>query len=297
MKLINIKLLFFLLTTLFSTHLWAQQDIMVSQQIFSRMNINPAGTGNMKNFDAFMLGRLQWLGVDNTPKTALLNVSYYNEGLKSSFGLTTNYDNIGIGNSQTTVDAVYAYHLDLSEKYILSLGLSAGMNIGSYDPFANDLRDVEPDQSSYVKDKETEVSPDINVGAELSSKRLMFGLSVTHLLKSEPTTFEKGRHIYAYGRCLVPLSQVFDLAPMVSYIHQNKVDEAEIGATLFINKMFWGGLTWKPDLRNVSDMSLMCVNLGMEVNIFRIGYAYSLNIGTANNLPSNTHELLLSAHF
>ena len=297
MKTINKTLLTFLLTTLFSIDLWAQQDIMVSQQIFSRMNINPAGTGNMKNIDAFLLGRLQWLGVDNTPKTALLNVGYYNEGLRSSFGLTTNYDNIGIGNSQTTVDAVYAYHLDLSEKYILSLGLSAGMNIGSFDPYANDLRDAEPDLSSYVKDKETEISPDINIGAELSSKRLMFGLSVTHLLESEPTTFKRGRHIYAYGRCLIPLNQELDLAPMVSYIHQHQVNEAEIGSTLFIKRTFWGGLTWKPDLKHITDMSIMCVNLGMEVNIFRIGYAYSLNMGSANNLPSNTHEILLSAHF
>ena len=51
----------------------AQQDLMVSQQIFSRINVNPAGTGNNKGCDAFLLGRIQWAGVDNSPKTGLLN--------------------------------------------------------------------------------------------------------------------------------------------------------------------------------------------------------------------------------
>lgn len=276
---------------------YAQQDLMVSQQVFSRMNINPAGTGNTERFDVFLLGRLQWLGVDNTPKTGLLNFVYYNEPLRSSIGLTANYDDIGIGNSQTNVQAVYAYHLDLNENYILSMGLSGGVDIGSFDPYENTLRDEEPDFSSYVSDATTEVNPDVNVGLELTSKNWMVGLSATHVLKSKPTTFRRGRHIYAYTRCLVPLGESFDLAPMLSYIHQNQVNEGEIGAMLFVQRKFWGGATWKPDFRNVGDMSLLAVDLGLEVKNYRVGYAYTFNVGTCNNLPSNTHELLLSVHF
>lgn len=294
---IYIKLLTILLALISGFNTYAQQDLMVSQQIFSRMNINPAGTGNIERFDAFLLGRLQWAGVDNTPRTGLLNFAYYNEPLRSSIGLTANYDNQGIGNSQTNVQAVYAYHLDLNEKYILSMGLSAGINIGSFDPYANTIRDEEPDFSSYVKDKTTETKPDFNIGFELTSKSWMIGVSATHLLKSEPTTFMRGRHIYAYARCLVPLGEVLDLAPMVSYIHQNQVNEGEIGAMLFIKKMFWGGATWKPDFGNFGDMSLLAIDLGVEVKNFRVGYAYTFNVGEYNNLPSNTHELLLSVHF
>ena len=70
---IYIKLLTILLALISGFNTYAQQDLMVSQQIFSRMNINPAGTGNIERFDAFLLGRLQWAGVDNTPRTGLLN--------------------------------------------------------------------------------------------------------------------------------------------------------------------------------------------------------------------------------
>ena len=44
---IYIRLLTILLALISGAKVYAQQDLMVSQQIFSRMNINPAGTGNI----------------------------------------------------------------------------------------------------------------------------------------------------------------------------------------------------------------------------------------------------------
>ncbi|MBQ0156677.1 MAG: PorP/SprF family type IX secretion system membrane protein [Bacteroidales bacterium] len=291
------KLLATLLTIFFVANIHAQQDLMVSQQIFSRMNINPAGTGNNNRFNAFLIGRLQWAGVDNSPKTGLLNFSYYNDPLHSSFGLTVNMDKIGVGNSQSNIQAVYAYHIDLNENYILSMGLSGGINIGSFDPQENILRDQEPSASKFVKDKTTEVSPDFNFGVELTSKRWMVGASLTHMLHTEPTTFKKGRHFYIYARTLFELSEMLDIAPMISYVHQHQINNGEIGAMLFINKTFWGGLTWKPDFGNFSKMSMMSATVGIDTKRFSVGYAYSFNIGEYNNLPSNTHEILLRFHF
>ena len=65
----------------------------------------------------------------------------------------------------------------------------------------------------------------------------------------------------------------------------------------FYNKLIWGGLTWKPDLSKPTDMSMMAITLGLEWNMFRFGYTYDLNLGKYNNLPSNTHEIMLSCFF
>lgn len=297
MNRIYIKLLASLLTMIFATEIHAQQDLMVSQQIFSRMNINPAGTGNNNRFNAFLIGRLQWVGVDNSPRTGLLNFSYYNDPIRSSFGLTLNEDKLGVGNSQSNIQVVYAYHIDLNENYILSMGLSGGINVGSFDPQENILRDNEPSASKFVKDKTTELSPDANFGVELTSKRWMVGASLTHLFGAEPTTFKKGRHFYVYARTLFEVSDLLDVAPMISYVHQHQVNNGEIGGMLFINKTFWGGLTWKPDFGNFSKMSMMSVTLGVDTKRFSVGYAYSFNIGKYNLLPSNTHEILMRIHF
>ncbi len=277
----------------------AQQDLMVSQQIFSRINVNPAGTGNNKGCDAFLLGRIQWAGVDNSPMTGLLNFTAYSENIKSSFGATVNYDNLGVGNSQTNAQAVYAYHIDLNPKYILSLGISAGFNVGSFDPYKNTLKDdSEIGKSTYVKDKTTELSPDFNAGAEISSEHWMAGFSCTHMLNDTSTTFRKGRHFYVYGRGFINVTTNFDLAPLFSYMHKHNTNTTEIGCQAFFKKMIWGGVAWKPDLYRFTEMSMLSVTAGFEwANRFRFGYSYDMNLGKYNNLPSNTHEIMLSAHF
>ena len=61
---IGIKLLLICMIFTFNaviTPLLAQQDLHFTQQIFSRMNVNPAATGNTADVDIFLLGRLQWL--------------------------------------------------------------------------------------------------------------------------------------------------------------------------------------------------------------------------------------------
>lgn len=53
---------------------YAQQDLMLSQEVFSRVNKNPAATGNTNDIDIFLHGRIQWAGIENGPKTTVLNV-------------------------------------------------------------------------------------------------------------------------------------------------------------------------------------------------------------------------------
>ncbi|MBR5973235.1 MAG: type IX secretion system membrane protein PorP/SprF, partial [Paludibacteraceae bacterium] len=53
----------FLLGLSFS--LSAQQDMLLTQEYFSRVNRNPAATGNSNDIDIFLHGRIQWVGVDN----------------------------------------------------------------------------------------------------------------------------------------------------------------------------------------------------------------------------------------
>jgi hypothetical protein len=56
---------------------------------------------------------------------------------------------------------------------------------------------------------------------------------------------------------------------------------------LFYKKMYWVGL----DYRSPTTMVAM---LGVEWNMFRIGYSYDFSMGKLNNLASSTNELMLS---
>lgn len=280
----------------FSSRSYAQQDLLVSQQLFSRINVNPAGTGNNDKIDAFLLGRFQWVGVDNSPRTGLFNVTGYCEKLKSGFGVTVNYDKMGIGHSSTNAQAVYSYHVDLNDKFILAMGLSAGAQIGYFNPSDNILRDESEmgNMETYTDEKETKVSPDVNFGLELTTMRWMLGVSCTHMLNDSTTTYKAGRHFYGYVRGFFPLNEKFDVAPALAYMHKKKIDVLEANVMGFYNRTVWGGITWKPDLSDPFDMSMLAATLGFEWKILRVGYTYDMNLGKCNHLPSNTHEVLLS---
>ncbi|MCR5568946.1 MAG: type IX secretion system membrane protein PorP/SprF [Paludibacteraceae bacterium] len=273
----------------------AQQDLMLSQEIFSRVNKNPAATGNTNDVDIFLHGRLQWAGVDNGPRTGVLNVTNYVDKIKSGMGFTCAYDKMGVAHSTTNMKLVYAYQLDLSDKYVLSLGVGAGINIGYFDLYQNTVDDYsEVGTSTLLGDNETEVSPDFDFGAELSNPYWTLGASITHLTKNEMTTFESERHYYLYGTSLIPLCPKWELAPTVSYMHRNKTNVMEIGSLAFYDRFLWGGITLRPDLNEGFNPSMLIMTLGVEWNKFRFGYSYDLGLGSNERIGASTHEVILS---
>ena len=74
----------------------AQNDFLLTEQLFSRIATNPAGTGNSENVNAFYLGRLQWSGFTGAPVSNLLNVHFYSPKMSSGFGASFSYDESGI---------------------------------------------------------------------------------------------------------------------------------------------------------------------------------------------------------
>lgn len=295
---IGIKLLLICMIFTFNaviTPLLAQQDLHFTQQIFSRMNVNPAATGNTADVDIFLLGRLQWLGVDDAPKSTLLNASNYFEKIKSGVGLSISFDKLGIGHSSTDIKAAYSFQLDLNDKWVLAMGVSGGAFIGSYNPLANSLVDeTERDQMDNYKERETVVTPDFNIGIEANSLNWTLGFSITHLLNSESTSYASDRHIYAYASRAIMFNHQWDMLINLAYMNRNKVHLPELGVMGFYQRFIWGGFSWRPDIINKCNPSYLSVMAGAELKIFRLGYVYEFGVGSNNTLPPNTHEVIIS---
>lgn len=273
---------------------YAQQDLLLSQEIFSRINKNPAATGNTEDIDIFLHGRLQWADIDNSPKTTVLNVTNYVNKLNSGMGFTFSFDHMGIGHNTTNMKLVYAYQIDFSEKYLLSMGLGAGVNIGGFDYTKNTMTDKqEYGNDTYPYEKEVKTTPDFDLGFEFSNPNWTVGISMTHLTNKESTTFKTGRHLYLYGTGLIHINENWILGPTLAYVHHDKTNLLEIGSLAYFHRMFWGGLAVRPDL-HYSGNSIMAITLGMEWKKFRFGYSYDLGLGSNRNVSSNTHELILS---
>ena len=293
------KKFFIALSLLMSSFLLnAQQDLMLSQQFFSRINKNPAGTGNICDIDAFLLGRYQWADMEDSPKSGVLNVQTFRSKINSGFGFTMSFDDLGVAKHMFNPKAVYAYDLKLQDEMILSLGLSAGIQYGYFDPTKYTLEDAtEIDDGDFPDTKQTKVRPDFDFGVEFITPRILIGASVTHLVEDEATTLINDRHIYVYGRYIFTLNSNWDLAPALTWMHKDKVNVTELNAIAFYKRLFWGGLTYHPDLNDTFGTNPLAINLGLEFQNFRIGYVFDYNFGTVAHYSKTAHELMLSYSF
>ena len=102
------KIFIVLATLLFTVSAYAQQDLLMTQQFFSRINKNPAGIGTFEQIDACLLGRFQWVDIKDSPKSSIFNVQPFKTELNSGFGFTMSYDDIGPAKGSFNPKAVYA---------------------------------------------------------------------------------------------------------------------------------------------------------------------------------------------
>jgi len=282
------RILFFGLLFAAGSVVYGQSDIFLTQQWFSRINMNPAATGNSNNVDVFMLNRQQWAGFANAPRTSVLNAHSYFNAIQSGLGFSLLYDKLGVSYQTVNVMLSYAYHIDISEEVILSLGLSGGLFNSHWDPKRNNLS-VE-DDPDLVVEKTARTVADCNTGLELNIYGFTMGASVTHLLNSSPEksyTGKPAREYYGYLRYRVELSRVFDIAPGVMYRNGNRKDFFDFNITGYFQKKYWAGVSFRPD-------NAFAAMLGFEYGMFRAGYAYDRSIGAISSLAANTHEIMLS---
>lgn len=165
------------------TTLYAQQDAQYTQYMYNTMSVNPAYAGSRGQFSAAALYRSQWVGLDGSPETFTLNLHSPIRNSRLGYGLSIVKDNIGDGVvSETYLDAVLSYTIDVSLEGKLSFGLKAGGNILNLD--FNGLRnfDVEPVNTDNIENR---FSPNVGLGIYYHTNKFYAGLSAPNLLQTE----------------------------------------------------------------------------------------------------------------
>ena len=75
--------------------LMAQNDVQISQHLFTQTHYNPALTGNSIYANITMLARHQFVDFQGAPTTGLLNFDILAPSINSGFGLSIVYDKFG----------------------------------------------------------------------------------------------------------------------------------------------------------------------------------------------------------
>ena len=117
----------------------AQQVPQYTQYVFNYFNINPAVAGSKDCIDVRLGFRKQWLDFDGAPTTGWASVHATLKAKKKPYvankhgiGMVMEADETGpLG--YTLINLAYAYHMQLSRGYFMSMGLFAGVKQQKFD--------------------------------------------------------------------------------------------------------------------------------------------------------------------
>ena len=286
----------------------AQQDPQFTQWYMDPVvnNIGAAGQSNLSNISAFY--RQQWVGINHSPVTTLLNFdSRFNDG---PFGIGVQLYQDEIGNESNTMIKLgpsYTFNPNSSGTKF-SVGLSASVfskKIGHvYDWVTPDTPVI--DDNAIPNGTQSDLTVDVDFGFFMrNSDRFYAGLSSTHLAETafNDLSIRPSRHYYLMG------GYNFDLSGDQLVLRTNFLTKTDLAATaidfnvnLLINEMLWAGVSYRP---GDAIAPVLGYQLRMEKQeqittseqFLRIGYSYDVTTSELQTYSQGSHEIFLSYAF
>ncbi|MDH5475984.1 MAG: type IX secretion system membrane protein PorP/SprF [Cyclobacteriaceae bacterium] len=179
-------ILFFAITSIIGNVSYAQQDPQLTLFMFNDLFYNPAFAGVEGVTKVTLLDRHQWIGYQPTfddgvsPTTQVLSMTapiYRILPGTSGFGLNVVNDQLGLQNN-LQINGSFSYHLGI-KKTKLSLGVRFGMYSQS---FGGNFRPLQPET---FPGRESQVRPDMALGAFFRAEKMYAGISFNHMIKAK----------------------------------------------------------------------------------------------------------------
>ncbi len=196
----------------------AQQDAQYTQYMYNTISVNPAYAGSRGVFNAVLLHRTQWYGIQGAPSTQTLsfNTPF---GKQNQLGIGASIINEKIGPSNATYFNIdFSYSIFVSEIGKLSFGLKAGGHLISVDFEKLNLNDL--NDGAFTKSINNKLSPNIGFGMYYHTDDFYVGLSVPNLLEtnhlSDGTTITKERmHYYFINGYIIYINNHIKFKPAI----------------------------------------------------------------------------------
>lgn len=322
------KLLITIISTFFVVQLYAQQLPQYSQYFRNQVMMNPGAYGMYDFTDITLGGRYQWVGFDNSPKTAygyfstVLNSkkSRYNPSLRTSNGpfrnprVSTGKVKHALG-GQIVIDeygafrqysfaGVYAIHMPLTRTTNLSFGTKVGISNNSFlQERATVLTQMagyngpamsDPEYDSYIANQSNLNYLDIGAGFYYYGDRFFVGVSSDQLTQdlvsfgSGTADFDPTMHFNFTGGYKFDLNDNVTLMPAV-LIKYMKPAPLSIEGSLQFEYQEW---LWFGLSYRHTDAVVGMVGCNISER-FKFGYSYDFTISRLNQMNSGGHEVIL----
>lgn len=304
----RLPIIFFVLI---SFHVFAQQQIQVSQYMLNQYVVNPAVGGTAEFVEAAAGYRAQWIGLEGSPRTFYMSVhspikkapKHVNwKGKKNYFhgiGAYVNVDQIGLL-SRTSVYGSYAYNMGINKKIRWSTGMFLGFQQHRIDGSGIVMKGFDNALPDYDINK---MMPDVTLGTWLYSADWYAGISSTQILRNRldysvdnPNSGEIGRlksHFFITAGTRIPFyHKEFEWIPsiMVKKVHPAPFS-IDLNSKFKYKKMYWAGVSYRS---NDALVFLLGITVAKSLHI---GYSFDAPITDLRKYQGTSHEFVIGYSF
>lgn len=285
---------FIILICLFTTSLYAQKELKMSQYMYNKYVMNPAFGGYHEVLSLYSSFRKQWLGFDNSPKGAFFSMHSPLKNEKIALGIQFFNEKIAITHN-AGFNISYAYRVTLQNKAKLAFGISAGMV--NYKSNWNEV--ILVDAEDHVFDGAYQSSaPWLGFGVGIYDHKYFAGFSIPSFIFYD--RYEAGENVLDFskidylvtGGYLFNLSEDISLQPSVLIrINPNQKTYFDFGATTILMRSFIVGVCY----RTTNEITGI---VGYQITPqFRFTYSLDYDIDPIGSYNSGTHEIAIQFDF
>ena len=270
----------------------AQQSFNYTQYMDNLTPLNPAFSLTQAGGSINTLGRKQWVGVQGSPTSYLLNADAPISSINGKMGIIASNDALAIEHL-TEVNAFFAKAIKLNATNSLAVSLNAGFrnyvakysDVDSADPvFANDVR---------------ETTPNIGFGVMLYSDKYYIGLSVPELnvrnlgnASAQDNTNFRNHYYFAAGLTSA-INDDYELKYSgLAAFSSGVTTVGDISALLNIKHT----LSIGADYRTTNEVAGI---VSINVDQFHLGYSYQFGTTSSNigGIGNATNEVTVGFRF
>ncbi|MCG8412483.1 MAG: type IX secretion system membrane protein PorP/SprF [Bacteroidales bacterium] len=292
-------ILIILLFSLFVENLNAQQAPFYTQYMLNDYLINPAVAGTYNYFQVRANSRIQWIGINDSPRT--MSIAGYGPFKQQDMGYGGYiYNDVTGPESRLFFGGTYAYNIAINDEMRISGGLTVGIMQYKLDGTVI-KHDVEFTDPAFPQTVESRIIPDASLGFYLYASTFYVGISAHQLFGNKYNISEiessKGvskltQHLYLSGGYNLILNSDFVLLPsaLIKYTQPFQF-QFDINVKATYQRRFWLGLSYR------YQDAVAVIGGYNYANKFYFGISYDVTTSQIRKYSNGTIEVMLGYRF
>jgi len=296
------------------------QDIQFSQYYAAPIYLNPAFTGITEHHRVISNYRVQWPALPRAFSTYAFSYDFNPPRFKSNFGLLFYTDRAGTANLRTqNIAATYAYTISL-KNWVIQPGLQFGYGSRNIDYnnllYSDQLGagNVDPNDATFrqILDNGGRVDYfDFGAGILIYNRKYWFGLSAHHI--NQPSNSFTGESTILPMKISAQVGARFTVmtggmrnrkesyfVPSLIYRNQSLFDQLDFGFQYIYPPVMFGiwyrGIPFQEQIDYFNHDGIVFM-LGLNLEIFEVGYSYDFTVSRLSNVGAGAHELSIIYQF